>query len=373
MINVFSSVLNVEEIIKELKLVLQSGWIGLGPKTKQFEQEIAKFLGVKYFCALNSCTSALHLAFKCLNLPKGSRVLTTPITFVSTNHAILYEDLEPVFCDVEKLTGNIDTTLIEYAIKKYNIKALIVVHLGGYSVNMDTVNEIAKKYNLPVIEDCAHAFGAKYKDKKIGNTDNLCVWSFHAVKNLSISDGGGISTNNEELYKRFNKLRWLGIDKDTASRSLKEHYICQYNVEELGYKYHLNDILSTIGLVGLRSIENANKRRKYIAEYYLKNIKGLIKPNYDDFRESSYHFIPLFFKNRDEIYNELINNNICPSIHYKRNDQYQMYQKFIKINNCNNAEWYEKHEITLPIHLGLTEQNLEYIVKTINNFLYGVQ
>jgi perosamine synthetase len=371
MIQVFRPLIDYKKVLQQLEPVLKSGWIGLGPKVKEFEDKLSKFIGAKHFSALNSCTSALHLAVKALNLKKGSRILTTPLTFVSTNHAILYEDLEPVFCDVHPTTGIIDERLIEDAIKKYSIKALMVVHVGGYSAEMSAINQLGKKYGIPIIEDCAHAFGAKYENKKVGDTDNLCVWSFHAVKNLPMGDGGAISTNNDLLIKEFNKLRWLGIDKDTVSRSSsetssKKFYNWDYNVELLGYKYHLNDILATLGIVGLDTIEENNARRRFIAEYYLNNIKNAIKPGYLSNRKSSYHFLPLFFEQREEVYKRLVAHEIYPGMHYKRNDQYNIYNNFIKINNCENAEWYQQHELTLPIHLELTDDDLKYIVDVIN-------
>ena len=295
MIQVFKPKVNTEKILEQLKPILDSGWIGLGPKTKEFEVKLSEYIGVKHFIALNSATSGLHLAVKALNLPPKSKILTTPITFISTNHAILYEDHIPVFCDVEKLTGNISVESIEQALKEHSdIKVIIVVHVGGYSCDMDAINDIAKKHNVKIIEDCAHAFGSKYKGKKIGDTDNICVWSFQVVKNLPVGDGGAISTNDDEVHKRLMKLRWLGIDKDTVSRSnLKSHkqtYNWDYNVEELGYKYHMSDINALMGIIGLEDVDSGNNRRKEIVNYYLENVTNdLIKPDYKLDRESSCH------------------------------------------------------------------------------------
>lgn len=365
-IQVFKPILETSKILDSLKNVLESGWIGLGPKTKEFEDKLAEYIGCKYFVALNSCTAALHLAIQSLNLPKRSKVLTTPITFVSTNHAILYNELEPVFCDVERTTGNIDAVQIQNACENYDIKAIIVVHIGGYSADMESINKIAKNFNIPVIEDCAHAFGAIYKGRKVGNTDNICCWSFQAVKNLPIGDGGAISTNNKELYDNLMKMRWLGIDKDTVQRSSDSAYKWQYDVPMLGYKYHLNDISSAIGIVGLETIDKNNEIRYNIAKYYMDNINNYIYPSYESDRISSYHFIPLFFGNRDKIYNRLTEDKIYSTCHYKRNDQYKLYEKYIKINDCINAEWYQNHVLVLPIHLGLIKSDLKRIVNVIN-------
>ena len=366
MIHVFRPKVRTEEILQELKPVLESGWIGLGPKTAEFERRLQAYLDVGHVVATNSCTSALHLAIRALSLPSKAKVLTTPITFVSTNHALLYEGLEPVFYDVDKLTGNASYESIEFGVLNYNIKAIMVVHLGGYSADMDRINTLAKKYNIPIIEDCAHAFGATYKDKKVGNTNNICTWSFHAVKNMPLGEGGALSTNNEEIAERIRKLRWLGIDKDTISRSQNLKYKWEYDVEEVGYKYHMSDIAATIGLVGLKHIEEDNKRREEIARFYLDNLNCIL-PDYDlEKRMSSFHFVPLFFENREEVYDRLVENDIHPGMHYKRNDKYDCYKNCLKINKCENAQWYEDHELTLPLHLELTKDDLLKIKSVIN-------
>jgi dTDP-4-amino-4,6-dideoxygalactose transaminase len=369
MITVYKPKLYTHEILKELEPVLNSGWVGLGPKVKEFEEALTKKLNVEYFSALNSCTSALHIAIKLLNLKPGSKILTTPITFVSTNHAILYEGMEPVFCDVEALTGNMDADLAEEAIKKYDISAILLVHNGGYPADLNKFNALRDKYNIPIIEDCAHAFGAQYYGKKIGDSDNICVWSFQAVKNLCTGDGGGLSTNNEEYFKRANILRWLGIDRDTISRS-SGGYNWKYDVAEVGFKYHMCDIMATIGLVQLRHIDEDNMYRRHIAKRYYKEIKNYIKPDYkilSEARESSFWFAPIFVENQEKIYNKLVENEIYPSVHFMRNDNYKMYKDCIKINDCKNADWYQNHVLSLPLHLYLTENEISKIIEIVND------
>lgn len=362
-VNVFSPKLEIQKILSSLKDILKSGWIGLGEKTKLFEDKVTEYLNVKYAVGMNSCTAALHLAVKSLNLHKGDYVITTPITFVSTNHVLLYENLIPIFSDTWKTTGVICEDCIKEAITKYSIKAIICTHLGGYSCEMDEINDIAKENNISVIEDCAHAFGAEYEDKKVGDTDNLCCWSFHAVKNLPVGEGGMITTNDEEKANYFKKMRWLGIDKSTYNRSDKG-YSWDYNVEYIGYKYHMSDIAAAIGLIQLEKIDIDNARRKQIADFYMHEL-NCIKPQYKHNRKSSYHFIPMYFENRDEIYKRLIDNDIYPSMHYKRNDLYKMYRNYPKVHNCENADWYEKRELTLPIHLDITDNDLDRIKEIV--------
>ena len=370
MIQVFRPVLDVEVIIPEIKKALESGWIGLGPKVAEFEEAVADYLwdddnGVYddelYCCALNSCTAALHLAVKSLNLPPKSLIATTPITFVSTNHAILYEGHVPVFCDVEPRTGNIDVDSIEKAIKEYRIGAIMVVHIGGYPCDMEWINEIAKDANIPVIEDCAHAFGSRYEcDNDVGDSDNICCFSFHAVKNLPVGDGGAITSRNKELIDWCKKQRWLGIDKDTVSRS-QNGYVWEYEVEDVGFKYHMSDIAAIIGLNQLyRSWEHNNVREAIAARYRKEMSLNVGRPRYFKSRKSSYHFYPMFFENRDEVYKKYVDNGVYCGMHYKMNTRYKPYENCPKMD-LSGAEEYERTELTLPLHLGLTTTDIDFI------------
>lgn len=376
MIQVFKPKIRKEEILTQLSDIFDTGWVGLGPKTSEFEKRVTEYLNCGNFIATNSCTSSLHLAVKCLNLKPRTKILTTPITFVSTNHAIKYEGHIPVFYDVNPKNGNADVESIKRGFEKHpDIGAIMVVHIGGYSCDMDEINKIAKQYGVPVIEDCAHAFGGRYKGKMIGDSDNICVWSFQAVKNLPVGDGGGISSKDNEIASRIKKLIWLGIDKSTVERShldsKKQSYNWDYDVLEVGYKYHMNDIVATIGLHQLKFIEEDNERRREIANRYLNEINPEICefPDYKEDIISSSHFLPLFFNNRDEVYSRLSTNEIYPGMHYKRNDKYVVFDGdgSIKYEELIGVDEYEKKELTLPMHLNLTDYDVTKIIKTVNN------
>ncbi|WHH58255.1 DegT/DnrJ/EryC1/StrS family aminotransferase [Petroclostridium sp. X23] len=232
-----------EEEINAVVEVMKSGWLGLGPKTEEFEKNFAQYIGADYAVALNSGTAALHLAVKVLGIGEGDEVIVTPMTFVSTVHAIVYEGALPVFADIEKDTMNIDVDDIEKKITD-KTKAIIVVHMAGHPCDMDRINELASRYGLYVIEDAAHACGAKYKGKRIGNSSNLTCFSFHAVKNLTCGEGGAITCNNEWYNRYFKEMRWVGISKDTWIRSSKEKvYAWQYWIDKVGYKYPITRCL----------------------------------------------------------------------------------------------------------------------------------
>ena len=373
MIPVYKPKLRTEEILSEMRTTLDSGWVGLGPKVGQFERGIESFLGTKHAIALNSCTSALHLAVKTLPKTSGTKVITTPITFVSTNHAILYENLTPVFADVEPLTGNMDPNSVEDAIKEHgadSIKGILLVHLGGYPVDLDAFRALSAKYDIPLIEDCAHAFGSRYKGKKIGDSENVCCWSFQAVKNMPVGDGGAITTNDDSLNVKLRKLRWLGIDVDTVTRAYGG-YKWEYMVTDVGYKYHMNDIIATIGCVQLKHIEADNARRKEIAQYYREKISGdgVWFPEYEDDRESANWFYPIFFKDRERVYSELVKREIYPSMHFRSNLRYPMFAGAPQVNGCKNAKWYEEHVLSLPLNLFLSNDDLETITQVVNEAL----
>ena len=296
--------------IKYLKEVLDSGWWGLGPKTEEFEQKCANYIGTKYALGLNSATAALHLAFKCLNI-EDKEVITPSMTFVSSNHAILYCGGIPTFCDIEPDTLNIDDEKIEELITD-NTEAIQVVHYGGRACDMDKIMTIAKKYNLFVVEDCAHAFGGEYlprginnmnstsvkdisiprgRGKKLGSIGDFGCFSFHAVKNLATADGGMIVTNSKDWYERVKKLRWMGITKDTFNRNIG-HYSWFYDVVEPGFKYHMNDITAAIGLAQFEKLEWMNEQRKKWSDYYSENLKGVEDielPTIKDYMKPSYH------------------------------------------------------------------------------------
>ena len=207
-----------ENAIRAASDVLRSGWLGLGPKTREFELEFAKFVDAPHCVALNSCTSAIHLALKILDLPAGAEVITTPITFVSTNHAILYEGLVPVFADVDRSTGNISAGSVAEKLTD-RTGALMLVHYGGIPADIDELYAVAASHGIPVIEDCAHACGATYKNRPVGSHGELHAFSFHAVKNLPMGDGGALTVRTSENDARLRRLRWLGIDKDTFHRT----------------------------------------------------------------------------------------------------------------------------------------------------------
>lgn len=366
--NLFRPRMNTEPILKALRRVLDSGWIGMGEETFCFEGELATFLHVapERVIATNSCSEALRIAVMSLDLPSGAKVITTPNTFVSTNHALLWNGLRPVFVDVEAGTGNIDANCVARVMEKQrDIRAIMCVHIGGYPCDMVKLNWLSELYHVPIIEDCAHALGSHYlPDQPVGSGSNIACFSFHAVKNLPMGDGGAIVAPRQ-LAKRMRRLRWLGIDKSTMKRTKGERYSWEYDVLDVGCKGHMNDIVAAIGREQLRVLNEQNRRRRQIGEYYREHVRAG-KPEYSVNRCSSCHFVPFFFRNRDKVCAALQEAGVHFGMHYRANYKYAVYQSYRPVDGLPNMECYENTELTLPLYPGMSDTDTERVVEIVN-------
>lgn len=361
-----------ERELNALKEVFDSSWLGLGPKTLEFEQKFADYIGTKFAVALNSGTSSLDLALKLLNITKNDEVIVPTITFVSTAHAVIYNAATPVFADVDKKTLNIDFADVMRKITN-KTKAIIVMHYSGYPVDVDRLKSILLNKNIAIVEDAAHAVGASYKGRKCGSLADIAAFSFHAVKPLNCGDGGALTFNNEEFVARAKRLRWLGIDKGTFDRVDKnKSYSWDYEVNEIGYKYHMNDIQAALALVQLQKLEEGVKARRECAELYfelLSDIKEVECPLLDskDFK-SSWHLYCIRCDKRDELMSYLRDKNISTGVHYKPIHLHSCYDSKIYLQN---AESEFTRLLTLPLFSTLTSEEIRYIVANIKDFYAG--
>ncbi len=356
------------EEIEEVSEVIKSGWIGLGPKTQEFEESLQKYLGATYVTATNSATAALHLALILAGVKEGDEVISPSFTFVSTNHVILYQKATPVFCDIDADTLCADPNDI---IKKITpkTKAIIVVHYGGHAVDMDPILKIAKKKKIIVIEDAAHAFGGKYKGKMLGTIGDFGCFSFHAVKNIAMADGGALFTKSVRHTKKIKELRWMGISKDTWQRSGNKKYSWYYDVGELGYKYHPCDVLSAIGVAQLKKFPKVLKRKREIYDMYnrgLSNVEWLSLPVEKEYEVNALHNFAIRLKQRDKLAAHLKEKGIGTSVHYIPNNHYKMYKKFKSNIPVTEKVW--KEVLLLPFFPDLTDKNVNYIINSIKSF-----
>lgn len=363
MINLFKPYMGDKEL-EGLRDVFKSGWIGLGPKTELFEKEFAKYIGCKYVVGLNSATAALDLSLKLLDINHGDEVIVPTMTFVSTAHVVKYNLAEPIFADVDQ-NMLIDMEDIKRKIT-IRTKAIIPVHYSGRAVDMDRLKVIAG--DIPIIEDAAHAAGSLYKWNKCGKLGTIGCFSFHAVKNLAMGDGGAITTDDKGIYERAKKLRWLGIDKSTWARSdQNKNYWWEYSVAEIGLKCHMNDISASIGLVQLSKLDQMNLRRRQIAEKYTDGLSSKVKtPTMDtNSSESSWHIYCIKCKQRDKLSVYLKDKGIMTGVHYK---PIHLYKCYGNIPDLPNAERYFEEILSLPMHPGLTDNDVDTVIEAVNSF-----
>jgi perosamine synthetase len=348
--------------------VLRSGWIGLGPKTSEFERRFAEYIGTPHAVAVNSATAALHLALMVLNLT-GCEVITTSMTFVSTNHAILYNGAMPVFADIEPDTLNIDVNSIVRNITS-RTRAIMVVHYGGHACDMDPILALANEHDISVVEDVAHGCGGTYRGRRLGSIGTVGTFSFHAVKNLATGDGGMITVSDPGLDKRLRRLRWVGIDKDTWDRSeVDQKYSWYYTVQELGFKYHMNDITAAIGLVQLQKLERSNARRREIVNYYnerFADLGWLELPVEKSYTRSALHNYVVKLDRRDELIAHVQKQRISAGVHYFPNHLYSMYRQFKADVPVTERVWHRL--VTLPLYPGMSDGDVERVVDAVRGF-----
>lgn len=345
-----------EKLMPRLEEILYSGYIAEGETVAKFESELSNLLENPYCLTVNSGTAALHISLLLIGVGPGDEVISTALTAEPTNTTIALTGAKVVFADVDLDTGLIDPEAIERLITN-RTKAIMVVHYAGMVCDMNRINAISQKYNIPVIEDAAHAFLSKYKGKYIGNNSQYTCFSFQAIKHITTVDGGLLCLNNEEEYIRAKKLRWFGLSKKVPR--------LESNITEAGYKYHMNNVNATIGLVQLESLEdNVNKyinNGKYFDEN-LKNIPGItLLPYYKD-TEPSYWLYTIKVERRDDFIKMMEANGITASPLHLRNDRHSVFKSFNKLPNLD--KFYHDF-VHIPCGWWVSDDDREKIVSVI--------
>lgn len=372
-VRLFQPSLGLEEL-EAIREVFDKAWIGLGPKVAEFESKWCAFLGSKHAVGMNSATAALHMALAVYRFPQGKKVLVPAVTFVATATAGLYCGLEPVFVDIRKDTLGMDLDDLERKIDK-DCVAVIPVHLLGHAVEMDRLCDIAGKNNLRVIEDCAHTAGGMYKGKRLGTWGDIGCFSFEEKKCMTTGDGGMFCTEDDDLVEPARAMRWVGIDKDTWKRTAG--YTCEgiedrhwyYEISLLGYKYNMNDLAASIGLVQLKKLPSMNARRNAIIARYLEGIKDLdlIQPliPYDMSGESVYHIfgVRTSADRRDNLMRYLKQNHISTGLHYTPLPLHPLFRAHTEA--VPNAFSVYRHIMTLPLHAALADREVDYVIEKL--------
>jgi dTDP-4-amino-4,6-dideoxygalactose transaminase len=362
--------LNFDETEEKAVLeTLRSKWISTGPKTDEFENKFSSMLGVKYSLALANCTLALHLAMKICNIKDGDEVICPSLTFVATVNVIRYVNAVPVFSDIKNFNDlTIDPNDIEKKITN-KTKAIIVMHYGGFACDMERIMEIAKNYNLKVIEDASHAPLSEYKGKKLGTIGDVGCFSFFSNKNISTGEGGMLVTNNQELFEKAKLLRSHGMTSLSYERA--KGHSTGYDVIALGYNYRMDDIRASIGIVQLDKLKDDLTKRKQVREWYIEELcknSNIIIP-FKDYKEFSSNYIfPIVLKNstsekRDLIRNKLAEAGIQTSIHYPAVHRFSIYKEFFV--ELPKTDYVVNNLITLPMYSALKIDDLTYIAKNL--------
>ena len=374
-IQVLKPKFHIEECLEQVRECLEKGWTGSGFKTAELETKWKEYTGHANACFLNSNTSGLHLAFNILkrrgNWQDGDEVITTPITFVATNHAILYEGLQPVFADVDEYLC-LDPADVEKKITP-KTRAIIFVGYGGRVGQLEKIIEICKKHDLRLILDAAHMAGTRVHGVTPGCWEGIdaTVYSFQAVKNLPTGDSGMICFADEELDKECRMVSWMGINKDTYARTSSEGtYKWNYGVDYVGFKYNGNAIMAGIALAQLPYLDEENARRREICAMYDTAFAGnpnirIIRAPYPE--ECAYHIYEIVVPDREALLGELAKHDIYGGVHYRDNTEFSMYT--YAQGTCPVAHEVTQHIITMPLHMYLTDEDVARIAQIVNNFV----
>ncbi|WP_052046104.1 DegT/DnrJ/EryC1/StrS family aminotransferase [Candidatus Paracaedibacter symbiosus] len=361
-----------EQTIADVVECLRSGWIATGPKVQLLEQSLQDYLKAPHAQLVTSATAGLHLALLALDVGPGDEVITTPMTFVATLNVIALCGAKPVLIDVEPGTYNIDVKQIEAKITSQT-KVIMPVHFAGLPVDLDPLYALAKKYNLRVIEDAAHAIGSEYKGKKIGSFGDIQVFSFHPAKNMTTGEGGCITSHDNTFADKIGRMRFHGIDRDAWNRYSKggsQHF----DVVLPGYKCNMSDLQASIGLDQLAQLDAGNQKRQTLVNRYYEQFQGweeIIlpqKPAYEHF--NSWHiFAPLINTakcglSRDEFMAKMKEHNIGTGLHYPAVHSFSYYQEAYgyKIGDFPAAEHIGNHVTSLPLFPSMTQQDQNRVI-----------
>ncbi|UCO97918.1 DegT/DnrJ/EryC1/StrS family aminotransferase [Metapseudomonas lalkuanensis] len=368
-IQLFVPKFRIDECLAEIRECLEKGWTGLGFKTAAMEDAWKAYTGLPHAHFLSSNTVGLHLALELFKTKYGwsddDEVITTPLTFISTNHAILYAGMKPVFADVDQYLCLDPESVAERITPK--TKALIFVGIGGNIGQYEKIVKLCQERDIKLVLDAAHMAGTRAGGNHVGHEADVVVYSFQAVKNLPTADSGMICFKEQADDERVRKLTWLGINKDTYARTAAQGaYKWMYDVEELGYKYHGNSIMAGIGLVQLKYLDQDNAYRRQLASWYRENLANQDAIKIVDVApgcESSTHLLQIRVNNRDSLMLALNEHQIYPGVHYRDNTEYRMYA--FAAGTCPNAAQASQEIMSLPMHLGLTRQDVDTVCELL--------
>lgn len=374
------------EDIKEVEKILRSDFLTQGPTTPKFEQAVTNYCGVKHAIAVNSATSALHIACLALNLGPGDWLWTSPNTFVASANCGRYCGANIDFVDINPKTYNMCVEALSEKLFKADKlgklpKIVVPVHFAGQPCDMPAIYDLSKRYGFKIIEDASHAIGASYNKIKVGSCthSDITVFSFHPVKIITTAEGGMALTNNKDIADKISRLRTHGITNDKKKMEERpKNEIWNYQQIELGFNYRMNDIQAALGLNQLKRLDKYVERRHKIADYYnteLKNL-SLTIPWQSSNVYSSYHLYPILVKNgpdnktQKKIYDELRNNNIASNLHYVPVHRQPYYENLgFKKNDFPIAEKLHQEIISIPMYSSIPDKHQDYVIKILKKVM----
>lgn len=371
---IFGSPAIEEAEIKEVVASMRSGWLGTGPKVAHFEEDFREYKGARYAVAVNSCTAALHLSMLAASLKQGDEVITTAMTFCATVNAIIHAGATPVLADIDPVTMNIDPEQMEAKITS-KTRAILPFHFAGRACNMDAITKIAKKYNLQVIEDCAHAIETEYRGKKAGIFGDFGCFSFYVTKNIVTGEGGMILTRNAEDAARIKTLALHGMSRDAWKRFSDEGYK-HYLVTECGFKYNMMDLQAAIGIHQLKRVEQYWKRRQQIWQKYneaFSNLPIALPAEPEPGTRHAYHLYNILIDkekygiNRDAFLNAMTAHHIGVGVHYLSIPEHPYYQETFgwQPEDYPNAMRIGRQTVSLPLSAKLTDEDVQDVIKAV--------
>ncbi|MEO8665240.1 MAG: DegT/DnrJ/EryC1/StrS aminotransferase family protein [Ignavibacteria bacterium] len=355
---------------------LDSGWISVGPRVKEFERQFAEYHNVKHAVSTSSCTTALLLALKALGITHGDHVIVPTITWQSTANVVEQLDGVPLFCDVEKDTMNIKTEDVERHLQQYSgkVKAIIPVHHSGLPADIDTLEKLSVKYNVPLIYDAAHAVFSSYDNKMIGQFGKMSCFSFYATKNLTTGDGGMITTNDDELAELCRLWSYHGLPKDSWKRYSEENSSPHVQSVVPGFKFNLTDLQAALGLAQLKRKDELLNKRNDLVEYYneiLKDTDWLQTPVFKT-EKGKYGNHVYVIKivdddvDRDKFMQELRKLNIGTNLHFYPVHKNIYYEKKYPEVSLPNAEWLMNRILTIPLCTKYSKDDIKYVAECLN-------
>lgn len=351
---------------------LNQRWLTNGPKLKKFEKDFSQFIETKFSIGVSSATHALHLAVRSMGIGPGDEVIVPTFTFAATLNSVLYCGAKPILVDVNPTTFTIDPKEIERKISK-KTKAVIPVHYGGQSCDMKEILKIARKNNLDIIEDCAHALGSTYKNNFCGTFGKVGCFSFYPTKVITTGEGGMVSTNNTKVFRKISLLRSHSMTVNAVNRESKAKW--KYDITDLGYNYRLDEIRSSLGISQLSRIKKINEMRMKIAQKYdklLSDIPGLTIPKISNDRNHIYHLYTIkiskeFPRNRNNLFLHLHEKDIGTSVQYYPLHLMSFYKKLLhpKLSDFPVANILKDEVLSLPIFPQMTLKEIEFVVSQL--------